>query len=101
MIKYEIETVCINGVDMYRTCGQLFLKKTEAIRYLGRRSKRCRHLMADNAECHAYEWSMYRDANEYRTTPANYDALSFGYLEVADDDFAKMLKDGNVRGILL
>ena len=86
--ELNVETVRVNGMTMYKVENQLFLKKLDAQHYANRRNK-------------------YDDmvdvicANDFRTKPANYDALSFGYSEISDDDFLRMLKNGKIRGMML
>ena len=84
--KIHIEMVKVNGMTMYKVENQLFLKKSDAEHYAIR--KRNDH---DNL--------IY--ANDFRTRPANYDALSFGYSEISNEDFLKMLKNGEIRGMFL
>ena len=84
---FIVETVQINGMKMYKVENQLFLKITDARRQANsKRNEDCRNLIF---------------ANDFRTKPANYDALSFGLSEMSDDDFLRMLKDGKIGGMFL
>ena len=78
----KVESVMVNGMQMYRVENRLFLNITDANNY----AKRYKEIVC---------------VDDYRTEAANYNALSFGYSEISDIDFLRMLKNGEIRGILL